>query len=302
LVAICIATYRRPEGLDRLLRALAEQRFPVAAPRIKVIVIDNDAAGESTGSVQAAIERWRSRFDELVFEREPEVGISFARNRALDLAGDVDFVAFIDDDEEPAPDWLRELLAVQAEYDADVVRGPVVPWLGAEPAAWLSGGGLFDRPRHATGTQLEVAYTHNALLRWPPYCDLRFSPRYARSGGEDAHFFGRIYQRGARIIWAANAVVREWQPPSRQNVRWLVRRQYRIGMMRAIIDAELRLSPRPRLTSATQAWTRIAGGLGGLVTSIPGPKERRVRALGRLAAGVGRLAGLVGLWFEEYRD
>ena len=299
-MAICVATYRRPDGLERLLEGLAGLAFSGPPPRWRIVVVDNDPAGKTADAI---IERWRPRLPEVILEREPRTGISHARNRGLDAAGEPDFIAFIDDDEVPAPGWLAELLAVQAAYDADVVRGPVVPWFESEPAAWLTTGGFFDRPRHATGTELDVAYTHNALLRWRPFRDLRFSPRYARSGGEDAHFFGRIRQRGGRIVWADDAVVREWQPPARQNVRWLLRRQYRIGMMRAVIDAELGLTSAPRWTSARQAGTRIAGGLADLVTSIPGRrKEERVRALGRMAAGVGRLAGLLGLWFEEYRD
>ena len=298
-VAICVATYRRPYGLERLLEGLAELAFPGPEPRRRIVVVNNDP---HAGTSEAIVERWRSRLPELVLEREPRTGISHARNRGLDAAGEPDFIAFIDDDEVPAPGWLAELLAVQRRYDADVVRGPVVPWFESEPAAWLTAGNFFERPRHATGTELDVAYTHNALLRWRPFRDLRFSSRYARSGGEDAHFFGRIRQRGGRIVWADDAVVREWQPPGRQSVRWLLRRQYRIGMMRAVIDAELGLTAAPRRTSARQAGTRIAGGLAGLVTSIPGRKEERVRALSRMAAGVGRLAGLVGLWFEEYGD
>jgi glycosyltransferase involved in cell wall biosynthesis len=298
-VAICIATYQRPDGLERLLAGLSDLTFPGKSPELRIVVVDNDAGGRATEQV---IERWQPRFADLVFKRETVRGISYARNRALDAAGAVDFIALIDDDEAPAPSWLSELLRVQREYNADVVRGPVLPRFDNEPEPWLIDGGFFDLSRHPTGTELDVAYTHNVLLRWDPYGrDLRFSPRYARSGGSDTHYFTRAHQQGARIIWADDAVVYEWHPPSRQRVMWHLRRQYRIGLVRAVIDAELELNPHPRRQSAIEAWQRLKDGLHGVSASAIGPKHKQIAALSRMAGGLGRLAALLGFWFEEYR-
>ena len=65
------------------------------------------------------------------YVHEPRPGISHARNRGVAEAKG-DFVAFIDDDELPAPNWLESLLLTQRTYRADVVLGPVRP--------------VFDRP------------------------------------------------------------------------------------------------------------------------------------------------------------
>src|ERR1700686_2741879 len=45
-VSVCIATYRRPEGLGRLLTSLTEQQ---GAPPFDVIVVDNDAQHSGEG-------------------------------------------------------------------------------------------------------------------------------------------------------------------------------------------------------------------------------------------------------------
>ena len=298
-VAICIATYQRPKGLERLLAGIAELTFSGPAPRVKVVVVDNDARGETSDEI---IERWRPRFAELILEREPRQGISYARNRCLDAAGEPDFVAFIDDDEVPASDWLDVLLRVQREYAADVVRGPVIPRFENEPESWILAGGFFDRPRRPTGTELDVAYTHNTLVRWDPYAkDFRFSPRYARSGGSDTHFFTRAHKQGAKIVWADEALVDEFNPAGRQTVKWLAQRQYRIGLVRAALDAELRLTRRTRRNTWKHGTKRMRDGARGVLKNLRGPKHEQVKAINRFASGLGRVAGLVGLWFEEYR-
>ncbi|UCC32144.1 MAG: glycosyltransferase family 2 protein, partial [Phycisphaerales bacterium] len=110
-VAVCVITCRRPEGLQRLLRALNALTFRGDPPDIEVIVVDNDA-DTSAASVCDLLRRdlnWPLRY-----EVEPQRGIPFARNRAVACAADTaDFVSFIDDDEVPQPSWLDELLAVQ---------------------------------------------------------------------------------------------------------------------------------------------------------------------------------------------
>ena len=71
---------------------------------------------------------------QLVYAVEPRRGIPFGRNTAVRTAGDVDFVAFLDDDETADPAWLVELLRVQRTTGADVVTGTVLPVFEAGPA------------------------------------------------------------------------------------------------------------------------------------------------------------------------
>lgn len=295
---MCIATYRRPQQLDRLLGGIAEQEFAREPPELSVIVVDNDPGDEAIARV---IDSHRDALPAIVLTEEPRQGISFARNRALETVGDTEFIAFIDDDEVPEAGWLDELLAVQRDTDADVVCGPVLARYEETPAEWIRRGGFFERPRYLTGERIDHAFTHNTLVRWEPFArTTRFAPRYARSGGSDAHYFDRLRRDGAVVVWADRATVCEWNPPSRLRLSWLLRRHYRIGLMRAVIDAELRPGVMTRLHTAQQGYRRIFRGMTQLATSALGPRHEQARALTRMASGVGRMAALAGLWFEEY--
>src|SRR5579883_1155797 len=106
-VAVCIATFRRPEGLRRLLSELQEQTFHGEPPAVDVVVVDNDEAR----SAQAVCRD--SPLARLHYVHEPRRGIPQARNRAIKTARELGcgLIAFIDDDELPANDWLDQLLS-----------------------------------------------------------------------------------------------------------------------------------------------------------------------------------------------
>jgi succinoglycan biosynthesis protein ExoM len=122
-VAVCIGTFRRPEGLRRLLQALDALRFErLPRPDLVIVVVDNDPAGSARAVCDSIAPTVRYT---IRYEIEATPGISHVRNRAARLARDqADLVAYLDDDEVPEPRWLEELLVVQQAHAADVVAGP----------------------------------------------------------------------------------------------------------------------------------------------------------------------------------
>ena len=296
-VAICVSSYRRPERLHALLGALDGQRFDGLVgerPDLVVVVADNDAA-QSALAVCEDARRWLS--SPLRYATEPRKGIPFARNATLRAAGDADWIAFIDDDEIPEPTWLATLLRVQRETQADVVTGPVVPRFEREPGPWIVDGGFFGSRRMPTGSRLESAYTNNALLRArsldPEF--QHFDERFTFGVGEDAELFSRLASRGARIVWADEAVVYESIPVERATLRWLVRRGFAVGTAVTHI-ARCR---RGRLRSAVEAISHaawcLAKGLGLAALGVFAGRIVQVRGLELAGYGVGRIAGVAGV-------
>jgi succinoglycan biosynthesis protein ExoM len=302
LVAICIASYRRPEGLRRLLRGLDKLTFDKCElPIIEIIVVDNDPAGSAC---ELCEEVGRELGWSLECHVEPRRGIPYVRNKAVaSVKEGTDFIAFIDDDEVPEPSWLDELLYVQQSCGADVVSGPVLPhFIGAVPN-WITKGKFFERPRRPTGQLLNVAATNNVLVRSEVFSKIGelFDVRYARTGVDDTLFFMRVHRAGYKMVWADNAWVYEWIPQSRANTRWILQRAYRSGNSWILVELNFRPWAMVGLVRSATASMRIAQGLL-LVTLSPGLGYHVfVKGLGYIGLGVGLLTGLAGMRYEEYR-
>src|SRR5262249_31641540 len=140
-VAICIATWRRPQGLLALLQSLDALVFEGPEPELCVIVADNDER-ESAHAVCESARDWLRHPLHYVVEKRR--GIPQARNASLLAAlGRVDWIAFADDDEVADPRWLDALLRAQLASGADVVSGPVVPRFATGTPAWVAQGPFF---------------------------------------------------------------------------------------------------------------------------------------------------------------
>jgi GT2 family glycosyltransferase len=300
-VDVAIATYRRPKGLYRLLGAFQRLRFSEGAPELRVVVVDNDAEESARGVCEEA-RAWLEW--PLVYRVEKRRGIPQARNAAVAAALErAELLAFIDDDEVPSPQWLAELLRVQAETGADAVAGPCEPVFEDPVPRWIERGHFFERPRFATGARLDHAFTHNVLVRARALVGLGrlFDERMALSGGSDAELFRRFAAQGHRIVWADAAVVFEWVPRSRANARWILERAFRVGTSSAFVDRHHRDRPLSAARLLAHGGWCLAKGATLLPVGCLRGRAGAVEALRLAAFGVGRLGGLAGIHHEEYR-
>jgi glycosyltransferase involved in cell wall biosynthesis len=265
-----------------------------------VVIVDNDPQA----SGRPICESWKSRFDGcLDYVREERPGIASARNAALAAAGEADWIAFIDDDEVPEPDWIRRLFEAQRTYGADAVTGPVLPRFEEPPPRWLAKSGFFEPARHPTGTRVPRAYTNNCLMNAARVRELglRFDERLDLMGGEDQDFFEILHRSGCSIVWADEALAYEWVPAERMTRRWLVLRRFRHGNAEAFLALKQsgRVAMRLRLLGRG-LWKLGAGAAQLPLGLVPGEHHRLVGALREMAYGLGVLYGLNGRVFQEY--
>lgn len=298
-VAICICTFKRRELLAKLLSGVAELTFSkVAAPEISVVVVDNDAARSAEEICAAAPQRWPIKY-----AVEPQRNMASVRNRAVLKAGDVDFVALLDDDEVPTPQWLDELLATQTQIEADVVSGPVTPVFSAETAEWIRTGGFFERPRFATGHVMDKCSTNNVLVRREVFARARhFEEGMQLTGVEDTHFFMRVKQAGYKIVWCDGALVHETIPAARANLRWLLARGYRLGNTWVLCELSLDRRWRTRALRAVKACAWVTRGLATMAAAPFTGKAGAVRGLRTALYGVGEITALAGQKYQEYKS
>lgn len=293
---VCIATHRRPQGLERLLASLVDQE---GAPPFDVVVIDNDAQG----SAAPIVARFAAALA-ITYQVEPTRGLARVRNRAVAAATGT-FIAFIDDDEWAAPDWLAALHRRARELAADVVIGPVQVIFDEATPPEIRTCGVFDPAPVGDGervpwwfTRTGNAYVRRAALARQPG---PFSEAFNLTGGEDVDLFRRMIAAGAVIVAVHDAVVHEYRPSARANFRWLMRRAARDGHNKAFFE----WADRPLGARLVLGLFAVATAARAAVLAAWNWRWRRGHALAhamRGAGAVGKLAFLAGIPINEYRD
>lgn len=294
---ICIATFRRPAGLRALLQSLNALEFRTMRPEVSLVIVDNDPenpASRELGDV-AALSRWPA-----TYVMEPTRGIVAARNRALaEAPPDTDFIVFVDDDETVVPGWLEALIRTKLDTGATAVQGPMVPRYEVEPPPWMRALRIFDIGPFEQGERLNFAATGNSLVdaAFLRDHDLCFDPRFNQTGGEDEEFYGRIRNAGGVIRAAAEAVAYDEVPAARMNLRWVLRRSFRMGNTLGRVAL---LRRRGRFMRFLKGFG--AGGRGVLLFAAFGlfSEPKRIRGMMEIWRGAGMLAAFANRHFQEY--
>lgn len=221
-ISVCVCTYKRADFLKRLLARLENQPTD-GLFTYSVVVSDND----SRESAREVVKAFSSTSNLLVsYCTEQRQNIALARNMALRHA-EGDLVAFIDDDEFPAEDWLCNLFKAYEKSGADGVLGPVIPHFESDPPQWIKRGRFFDRPSHPSGYKLKwsEARTGNVLFRKDilSLIDVPFRSQFSNAG-EDMDFFRRLIEKGSAFIWCNEAIAFETVPASRCKRTYLLKR------------------------------------------------------------------------------
>jgi glycosyltransferase involved in cell wall biosynthesis len=282
-ICVCICTYKRPGFLRRLLEKLREQETG-GLFTYSIVVVDNDclrtAEAEVTGFAASSSVPIR-------YYIEPQQNIAMARNMAVENATG-DYVAFIDDDEFPAENWLLTLLNACNEYGVSGVLGPVFSHFDTEPPRWIVKGKFWQRPTYPTGTIVEgrMGRTGNVLLKKAIFDTNRkpFQPEFRT--GEDQVFFTNMIEQGHAFIWCNEAVAYEVVPPSRWERSFILRRCFFQGsytpherdfgvgsFVKSVIAIPVYVATLPFAAIAGHHWfmtilTRIANHSGKVLTCL----------------------------------
>ncbi|MCG3268397.1 glycosyltransferase family 2 protein [Yoonia sp. I 8.24] len=189
-IMIGICTRQRNTLLRRLIDGIQDQPMP-AGYSVEIVVIDNN----DVPTAEPALDGTATRFP-ISVEHEPQAGLVFARNHALDAAtarGATWFIG-VDDDEWVDENWLAEMvdgfethsspvLIAQCIYEYD---GALSPYRQARQLQSLTKG---KRPSILSSGNYAI---HRRIFADDDGLSMRFDPFFNESGGEDVDFFLRI--------------------------------------------------------------------------------------------------------------
>ena len=240
-VAIC--THNRAELLPGVIEpAIAQCR----AYRAEILVVDN----ASTDDTPAVLARMRDAAPALRVVREPRLGLSCARNRAL-AEVDTDIVAFLDDDAVPRPGWLEALLRAYGAQAVACAGGPIVSQFFSPPPPWLTRQfhpvlSAYDLGPHARRLRdcptWEYPFGANISFRVSTARALGgFSTRFGLRGAlqlahEETDLCLRIDRAGGEIHYVPDAVVDHRILPERLTPPFLLARCRQRGTSAAYFE------------------------------------------------------------------
>lgn len=232
-------------------------------PPFSVLVVDNLPDGRA----RAVVERHRAEFRwPLHFVEEPERGIAQARNRAVTeaMALGAEWIAFIDDDDLPRPDWLWWLVRRQQETGASVVFGGFRFEIDGELPPRVARLRTVRRLLNWQPEEIRVRAdgvpspvgTGNVLLNISSLEYLRLADGHVfdpeMPGGSGLDVFIRLIKRGESYALCRESIVDLHWMVDRWTIRGLMKRYFRIGR-----DAELRRSKVDLNYSASKRMVRL---------------------------------------------
>lgn len=288
-VVVCVYTERRWDDINRGVAALLRQTAP---PQEIVMVVDHAA-----NLLNRAAEAFGSRIT--VIPNGQRQGLSGARNTGIDhSSGEV--VAFLDDDAEPADDWLEQLLVALVDPAVLGVGGAAVPrWEHGRPG-WLP-----PELDWVVGCSYVGLPVLGGPIRNPIGASMAFRRDAFRTGGfrQDLGRVGTLplgceetelairasaAAPGTRIMYQPSSVVHHHVTPDRGTWRYLARRCWSEGRSKAAVARLV-----GRQTALASERTYVSRTLPRAVVrdlSAAGNKRRAAAvALAVAAAGCGYL-------------
>jgi glycosyltransferase involved in cell wall biosynthesis len=222
-ITVILCTYNRCRSLAKALESVALSSLP-ASVEWEVLVIDNNSKDETRSVVERYCQRYPARFR---FIFQPRQGKSYALNTGIrEARGDV--LAFMDDDVEVDPHWLRNLTDPLNDRKWAGAGGRILPEVGFTPPNWMETNdryalgplAIFDLGLVASelgeapfGTNM--AFRKEMFLKHGDFrTDLGPQPG-SEIRSEDAEFGERLLMKGERFWYEPSAVVYHAIPPER---------------------------------------------------------------------------------------
>jgi glycosyltransferase involved in cell wall biosynthesis len=293
-VNIGIITYNRHQGLLKLLNSLNTLVLDADFIINNIVIVDNSIDFNTLTIKKEILETQHS----IILEHEKKPGIPFARNKVVQLSKEVDFIAFIDDDEVADSNWLLKLCETQKTFQCEVVQGPVIPRFEHRPKRWH----IYYRKQRKTGDKLLSMATGCTLISMKVLNQFQepFNTKLALTGGTDSLLGREIVRGGHDIRWCDEAIVYEYIPKSRTTTKWIVQRSFRGGNNYSI---QLKILHKGFFILSKRAIVCLIHLFTGIMSLLLllFPIKERFFPIKKIFEGIGGLIGLFNFKYEEYK-
>lgn len=303
-ITVAVCTYNRAHCLPRIVNSLRHQECSIP---FEILVVNNNSIDNTEEEL-----RELSQLDgvPLRFVKEKMQGIVYARNRAIEESRDSAYLAFIDDDELPGPNWLKAAIDALDREGAKCVGGEIrVPLSVAKRPGWLEEE-LFPflgEVKNASGPfwitdRSTPVWSGNVAYKTSIFSDgLRFDHRYNRlghaiGGGEDELMFNTLLDRGVRMRYRPDMLIEHLVEKWRLKKRYFLKLHYKNGWKRSRwgeeeYDRSVCGVPSFMVIQALQQWGKT---LSVFIFRRPGALRQAMNATHAIGIIIGR--------FQRWKD
>jgi glucosyl-dolichyl phosphate glucuronosyltransferase len=282
-VTIVVSTHNRASRLNRLLTTLLIDQ-DAGEVRYDVILVDNN----STDDTVEIVKPWRRSFRSLQYIFEPRQGVSFGRNAGVAAARGA-IVAFTDDDNEPAKDWVSTIGRLFRENPRlELCGGKVIPRWSEAPPGWLdrrhwSPVAILDygaEPFWTSTNRPVCLLTANLAVRRNVFDRIGgFSPRFPRC--QDHEWLLRFWEAGGRGLYSPDLIVVGPVPHERMTRRYHRAWHRQHGRAAARMRLQERVGANGPLVDTGAEATSIAGAAPFVYRELVQTVAGWLRACGR---------------------
>ena len=268
-LSVALCTHNHEQRLRRTLNGLAQLVRPTCP--WELLIIDN-ASSDGTPRLLVAPD-WRAPGTSVRVVREERLGLSNARNRAIEEATG-DYIVFMDDDETPDPRWLSAYEKIILAERPDALGGRIeVVFEDGERPAWLQDEllGFLGHLDHGDGARQLTAlntpiFGGNFAFRRKIFeligaFDAELGRKgTANTGGEDTEMYRRMIRSGCNVWWVPDAIIHHRIQVDKLRRRYFLDLHFRQGRTEGMLKrgAASRMPP-PYLIP--QLWRALKAAL-----------------------------------------
>nr|WP_154892643.1 glycosyltransferase [Paenibacillus xylanexedens] len=232
--SISICTHNRAvdtmQAVESVLNGDAESKD------YEILVVDNNSSDNTKELF------YSHHFPENVrYIFEPQLGLSYARNRSIKEAKG-EFILFLDDDALACPSWIREIIRIfDLNSEIGCVGGKIIPiWEGGKPE-WIPNdiislytlmdfsGDIVEMEAPAIPFGANVAFRMSIFEQMQPFREDLGRVGSNLMSSEESELIGRV-RLEYKVFYNPYAVVEHKIAKSRLTKRWLLRRVYWQGI------------------------------------------------------------------------
>lgn len=237
LLTVSICTFNRKAELIRCLDSLLPQARELG---VGVLVIDN-ASTDGTADLFTPC----SDYADVRLVREPSIGLSHARNRAISECSTT-YLYYLDDDAKVPGGWLDAVVRGIRRWNAEAVGGPYRPYYLSAKPEWFDdryGSAMLDRLEGPIRNDQQLSggnlgFRLEVLQRIGGFPDFLGMKGTAMGVGEETYVLNRIREvySAARLVFLPETCILHLVPEAKYHLRYWVARSWRQGSSARRID------------------------------------------------------------------